>query len=259
MGNRVVFAMLLPIILIAIIHLIGFIIAFKQKTDHYTDVIYAFSFLLSALILTVNHPSPGVLHWALLGMVALWAIRLGIFLGYRIRLWGRDRRFDEMRKKWTSLLRFWVLQYTSILIISLPYMIVMTKPSIPISVIQIIGILLFLIGFILESVADYQKFMFKLKPESQGQFMRSGVWKFSRHPNYLGEWIVWVGIFLCCFPYLEGIEWLAIISPIWMFILLRFISGGNLLENSAEKKYGDDPEYQIYKARTGVFFPKVFS
>lgn len=248
--------MLIAIVFVAIIHILGFTIAYLRKTDKLTDVIYAFSFLAIAGFGLSRSGSAGLFHWILFGMVSAWALRLGIYLGYRIKVWGKDRRFDDYRKNWIKLARFWFLQFLSILIISLPVMFAMQDSHAQPGFWQGFGFVIFLSGFLIESVADYQKFNFKQIRDNQGEFIQSGLWKYSRHPNYFGEWLVWTGIFLYCATTFEGTQWIALVSPVWVFILLRFISGGNLLEQSAQSKYSGRADYQAYVKRTGVFFPK---
>jgi steroid 5-alpha reductase family enzyme len=239
--------------------MIGFLVAYLRQTDHFTDVIYALSFMLIAGYGLYLNPNPQVFHWVLFIMISMWSIRLAIFLGYRIRIWGHDKRFDGFRKAWLRLLRFWVLQYLSILIIALPLFIVLIKTNVELVFWQGFGLIVFISGLLIESIADYQKFVFKLDDKNKKSFIQSGLWKYSRHPNYLGEWFVWLGIFLYCMPLLQGFEWIALASPLWIFILLRFISGGNLLENSAKVKYRNNPNYQSYIENTGIFFPKIFT
>ena len=249
--------MLWIVIIIGVIHIAGFLYAFLRQSDRFTDVIYAFSFALVAGYGLAMGGTPGAFHWILAAMVILWAVRLGIYLGIRIRLWGKDRRFDDFRKEWMRLARFWALQFISIIVIALPVIFAMQEPDAGTAFWQGFGLVIFLAGFLVETVADYQKFAFNRQEKNKGDFIRSGLWKYSRHPNYLGEWLVWTGIFLYCMTTFAGWQWIAVCSPAWIFILLRYISGGNLLEASAKAKYGNRKEYQAYVERTGVFFPKI--
>ncbi len=248
--------MLIIIAIIGFIHIAGFLYAFLRQSDQFTDVIYALSFALIAGYGLAMTGTPDAFHWILASMVFLWAVRLGIYLGIRIHRWGKDRRFDRWRKDWLRLARFWVLQFISIIVIGLPVIFGMQDPDPALGFWQGFGMVVFLVGLLVETIADYQKFTFKQQDKNKGDFIHSGLWKYSRHPNYLGEWLVWTGIFLYCMTTLSGWQWIAVISPVWIFILLRYISGGNLLEASAKKKYGDRKEYQAYVERTGVFFPK---
>lgn len=249
--------MLMAILFVGIIHILGYLVAYFKQTDHFTDIIYALSFMLIAGYGVYLQPNPGIFHWVLFLMVTIWALRLAIYLGYRIRVWGLDKRFDRFRGSWSGLLKFWILQFLSIVIVGLPVIFSITKIESDFGFWQGLGLVTFLFGFLMESIADYQKFMFKLNPENQHSFIQSGLWGYSRHPNYLGEWFVWLGVFLFCMTLLQGYEWLAVLSPAWIYVLLRYISGGNLLEKSATSKYSDHPDYQSYLQRTGVFFPKL--
>ncbi len=252
--------MITAITVIFLLHVIGFLYAFKAQSDHFTDLIYALSFALIAGIVIAQNPFQGAAHWVLLTMIVVWAIRLGLYLAFRIRVWGRDKRFDVFRSEWHRLIKFWILQFFSIIIIALPYMFALeagNSESPGLETLHFVGLAVWVLGIVLETVADYQKFVFKQTEKGGQTFITTGVWKYSRHPNYLGEWLCWVGVFIFSIPFLHGWEWASIISPIWLFILLRYVSGGNLLEKSADKKYGGQPEYEDYKKKTGIFFPKI--
>lgn len=121
------------------------------------------------------------------------------------------------------------------------------------SVFQIIGIVIWSIGFIIESLADYQKS--KFKKQNSGQLMTSGLYSWVRYPNYLGEILVWTGIWIYGANVYSGWMWISVISPLWIFILLRYISGIPLVEKSREEKYEEDKDYQQYKSNTKMLFP----
>ena len=120
-----------------------------------------------------------------------------------------------------------------------------------------IGIFIWLFGFIFEVIADYQKMQFKNKIENKDKFISSGLWSISRHPNYFGEIIIWIGIFIITIPSIEGVEYLTIISPLFIYFLLTKVSGINLLESKADIKWLDNIEYQNYKKSTPRLFPKI--
>ena len=121
-----------------------------------------------------------------------------------------------------------------------------------------IGLVIALTGILIEGIADSQKFIFKNKEENRGKWINSGLWKYSRHPNYLGEIMMWVGVFVYCLVYVNGIGLITILSPIYITVLLLFVSGIPTLEKKDEQRYGDSKEYQEYKRDTGILFPKFF-
>ena len=126
---------------------------------------------------------------------------------------------------------------------------------VPLGWFALIGIILWLEGFIIEVVADSQKTKFRAKKENENKFINEGLWRFSRHPNYYGEITLWLGIALIAFPVLESWQLLTLISPIFVYILLTRISGISMLERRADKKWGDDPEYLLYKESTSALIP----
>jgi steroid 5-alpha reductase family enzyme len=119
----------------------------------------------------------------------------------------------------------------------------------------LIGIVLFSIGLLIESISDVQKFRYKSKPENTAHWVDSGLWKYSRHPNYFGEMLVWWGLFIVVIPSLRGLDWLTVIGPLFITLLLLFVSGIPLLEKSADRKYGDNAEYRSYRESTSILFP----
>ncbi|XP_042488163.1 uncharacterized protein LOC122068384 isoform X2 [Macadamia integrifolia] len=133
----------------------------------------------------------------------------------------------------------------------------MRNPSV--QAVDIIGWILWSIGVIIEAIADQQKLVFKNSPNNRGKWCNVGVWKFSRHPNYFGEILLWWGIFAASAPVLKGAEWLVIVGPIFLTMLLLFVSGIPLLEESADKKFGNMAEYKIYKRTTSplILLPPV--
>jgi steroid 5-alpha reductase family enzyme len=119
----------------------------------------------------------------------------------------------------------------------------------------VLGLTVSCIGLIIETIADYQKFNFKNDPNNQGKWIQSGIWKYSRHPNYFGELLVWWGLFIITIGYLSGALWLTILCPIYLTILLRFITGVPTLEKIYDQKYKDNEDYQRYKESTSLIFP----
>ncbi|CAI0380568.1 unnamed protein product [Linum tenue] len=184
-------------------------------------------------------------------LVIIWGIRLGLFLLMRILQWGEDRRFDEMRSNLGKLAVFWIFQAVWVWTVSLPLTVVNSSDRDPaLDVRDIIGWIMWSIGTSFEATADQQKLAFKNSPENRGKWCNVGLWSYTRHPNYFGEIFLWWGIFVAASPVLKGAEWLVILGPIFLTLLLLFLSGIPLLEDSADKKFGNVPAYRIYKRRT---------
>ena len=124
-------------------------------------------------------------------------------------------------------------------------------------VFALIGFLIWSCGFVIEVVADIQKSRFNANPENKGKFIQTGLWSRSRHPNYFGEIILWFGVTMIALPVLQGWQWVALISPVFVTILITRISGIPLLEKKADKKWGGHEDYQIYKQKTPVLIPRL--
>ena len=122
-------------------------------------------------------------------------------------------------------------------------------------VLAVIGLVLWLVGFGLEATADRQKSRFRADPANRGTFIHTGVWAWSRHPNYFGEITLWVGVALVAVPVLHGWQWATLISPVFVFLLLTRVSGVPMLEKKADAKWGGEPDYEAYKKRTPVLVP----
>ena len=186
-------------------------------------------------------------------MVILWGLRLGSFLFIRINYSKKDKRFDGIRESFKKFLKFWSLQGVSVWIILIPFFLFMRTES---NSVFWVGLFVWLIGLLIESVADIQKFLFSLKDKNKGEFIKSGIWKYSRHPNYFGEILCWFGIYLFVFPSLNLIQLLiGLISPIYISSLLIFFTGIPKLEEYADKKWGDRDDYQEYKENTNKLIP----
>ncbi len=174
-------------------------------------------------------------------MVLVWGIRLASYLLLRIIKIGRDQRFNGIRENPLKFLLFWVFQILWVYIVSLPVIFTNSPSSrddIGYGSVGYIGLVLFTVGFLTETIADLQKFFFRLNPSNKGKFCRSGLWKLSRHPNYLGEIVVWWGVFFACARSLQRARWIGIISPLFVTFILMFFTGIPPLERASDKKYG---------------------
>lgn len=187
-------------------------------------------------------------------LVIIWGSRLSYYLFKRN--WGQeeDYRYQKMRAGWEneSLTAFWrvfMLQAAILLVISIPITVVNFASEVELSILAIVGLSLWLVGFFFEVVGDKQLRDFIAQRKDKSEIMTEGLWRYTRHPNYFGEAVMWWGIFLLVIPVEYGL--FTIISPVAMTYLLLFISGVPLLE----KKYQDNQNYQKYKKRTNKFIP----
>jgi steroid 5-alpha reductase family enzyme len=208
-----------------------------------------------AVPLTVPRLLPAV-------FVVVWTVRLGSFLVARIHRAGKDGRFDALK---TSPVRFfvpWTLQGLWVLLTSLAMVVQVTAtaespapspPPLPYWA-PVAGALLWLAGFTIEVVADAQKAAFASNEQNRGRFLTTGLWAWSRHPNYFGETLLWTGVFVMGVQDYAGGQWVAVVSPLFVFVLLRFVSGVPLLERRADARWGDDPAYVAWRDATPVLF-----
>ena len=183
--------------------------------------------------------------------ISIWAIRLGSFLFMRIHKDGEDKRFRTIKPSASQFFMTWTL---SGLWVSLCSMCALTAISSSTGVVfnltTYIGIGLFVIGFGIEVIADHQKTVFRSFQENKNKFITTGLWSKSRHPNYFGEILLWSAIAIISFSSLQGSQYLTLISPIFTYLLLVYVSGVRMLESMSDKKWGDIKEYQEYKKKT---------
>ena len=191
-------------------------------------------------------------------LVVIWALRLGSFLFRRILQDGKDSRFDEIKpNKWRFIVA-WTIQGAWVFITTSCALAAITgSPSAPMTMLSWVGVGVWLVGFAIEAVADHQKSAFKKAPENADKFIQQGLWKVSRHPNYFGEIMLWIGICLIAAPVLSGWQWVTLISPIFVTLLLTRVSGIPMLEAKSDKRWGEDPDYQAYKQCTPVLIPFI--
>ena len=233
-------------------NLLMFIPAFIWKTDKLTDLSYSITFFVISVVLFLLFPY-SIYSLLITLMVCLWAIRLGSYLFIRIRKTKKDKRFDGMRESFTRFLKFWLLQGLSVWVIMLAVIMFYNSGETILTEISILGLSIWLIGLIIETVADIQKYSFINKEENRGKWINRGLWKYSRHPNYFGEILIWLGIFMFVLPTLSLTNmFIAFMSPLFIFILIRFVSGVPMLEKSAERKWGENSEYKKYKEQTNL-------
>ena len=240
------------VLFIFLIHLLIFVPSYYFQTEKFFDLTGTIAYVSSVLFIffksnTVESINLGSL--ALSTFIIIWSLRLGTFLFLRIKKEGKDRRFNDIKKSFSwffmtfSVSGMWVTICSICALTGIANGIIFSSTT-------IIGIIIFIIGFTIEIIADSQKTKFRAKDDNKDKFISIGLWKYSRHPNYLGEIILWLGISLISFSSLEGLQYITLISPIFTYLLLVNVSGINLLEKSGEKKWGHLDSYKSYKENT---------
>jgi len=188
--------------------------------------------------------------------VSIWTLRLGIFLYKRIVKSGEDKRFRDIKKSFPKFLMTWTLSALWVFLTTVNAVTVIAlNPLEPIDVFFVVGAAFWVFGFGFEVFADRQKKHFSEQPENKDKFITQGLWSISRHPNYFGEIILWTGIAIISLPLLSDWQFVALVSPVFVFLLLTRISGLPFLEDKAEKKWGNDKDYIAYKNKTPVLVP----
>ncbi|MCA0900062.1 MULTISPECIES: DUF1295 domain-containing protein [Microbulbifer] len=233
-----------------------FIPSFLAQTEKFFDLTGSVTYLSVVLVPLWLNPQSSSRAILVAILVSLWALRLGSFLFSRILKDGKDRRFDAIKPSFLRFLMVWTLQGLWVSVTACCALVVLTSANAePLGIWAVAGTLLWLLGMAIEVVADTQKSRFKANPANRGRFIDSGLWAWSRHPNYAGEILLWTGIALIAVPVLQGSQWAALISPVFVFVLLRYISGVPMLEKRADERWGDQADYQRYKARTRLLWP----
>ena len=233
-----------------------FIPSYIFETEHYFDLTGSLTYVsvtLLAILFTVDISLRDIL---LVLFVWIWAFRLGSFLFIRVKKAGSDGRFDLMKKDFWWFLMTWTIQGLWVfLTLAMALAAITSESKMAIDIFAVVGTLIWIFGFSIEVVADQQKTNFKDDPDNKDKFITVGLWSWSRHPNYFGEMVLWIGIAVIAFPVLIGWQLVALISPIFVIFLLTRISGITMLESRGYKKWKDDPAYIDYLERTSVLVP----
>lgn len=239
------------------INWIAFIPAWLGRTERFYDLVGTLSYL-AVVTLALAAGSRSATSLLLGALIAVWALRLGWFLVSRIRRDGNDGRFDAIKTDPVKFLVSWTLQALWVVLTAGAALAAMTS-DVDVSfacVFTFVGAAIWLLGFAIEATADAQKRRFRADPANRGRFITTGLWSLSRHPNYFGEITLWVGIAVITLPILTGWQYVTLISPLFVTLLLTKISGIPMLESRAKKRWGDDPEYVAYVRRTSVLVPR---
>ena len=239
------------------INWLAFIPAALTTTERYYDLVGGVSYIsvtVAAVLLSSDLDLRATLVAA---MVMIWSLRLATFLFKRILKAGSDSRFDDIKGKPVRFLMAWTLQGLWVLLTAAAALAIITGGTrAPLGAIGIAGIAIWTSGMLIEGVADWQKSRFKNDPDNEGRFIQTGLWAWSRHPNYFGEIVLWSGVAIVAIPVLEGWQWATLISPLFVAFLLIRVSGIPLLEEKADKRWGGEDDYEEYKRRTPVLIPK---
>jgi steroid 5-alpha reductase family enzyme len=246
----------LAVMLAFIIQWIVFIPSYLNKTEKFFDLTGSITYITVTAVSVILSPEKDLRSILLLVLVTTWALRLGIFLFRRIQAEGEDRRFRELKTSFPRFLNTWTLQGLWVTFSLAAALVVITSEKrVGFDAFVVVGLLIWLFGFAIEVIADRQKSIFKADPDNKDKFINVGLWSWSRHPNYFGEIVLWIGIAVIALPVLSGWGWVSLISPVFIFILLTRISGIPMLEKRADDKWGGQEDYQAYKANTSALIP----
>jgi steroid 5-alpha reductase family enzyme len=235
-----------------------FIPSFWFQTEKFFDLTGSLTYISITIMAVLVSPVVGGRSLLLASLVIIWAIRLGSFLFRRIQKAGKDDRFDELKPSFFRFLNVWTIQGLWVTFTVAAALVAITSGNQKdLDVFAIIGFLIWALGFAIEVIADNQKSRFSANPENKGKFIQTGLWSRSRHPNYFGEIMLWVGVAIIALPVLQGWQWVAMISPLFVTLLLTRVSGVPLLEKKADTKWGGQEDYENYKKRTPVLIPRL--
>jgi steroid 5-alpha reductase family enzyme len=250
------------LVLIFVIQWIAYIPAFIFKTEKFYDLTGSLTYIaaISFALYSTNTSKSLDLGSLIIGAaIIVWAVRLGSFLFMRVHKDKKDGRFDTIKTSFSQFFMTWTLQGMWVFICSSAALVAIANPTgVPINILFIIGLALFILGFVIEIIADNQKSAFRSIPENKDVFINEGLWARSRHPNYFGEITLWTGITVMGISTFEGMNYLALFSPIFSYLLLNYVSGVRMLEYRGHKKWGHLDAYKVYKESTPKLIPKIF-
>ena len=232
-----------------------FVAAIKLRRNDVADVAWGFGFVLVAATSLLVHRPAEARPLLVTVLVAIWGIRLSLHIYFRNRGKPEDFRYRNWREQWgtnfytRTYLEVFILQGTLLVLISTPVIYINSAPSSALGYADVLGVLFWAAGFFFEAVGDFQLRRFAGNPVNKGRIIKTGLWRFSRHPNYFGEVLLWWGIFVLALP-LPG-AWWTVIGPLTISYLILKVSGIPMLE----AKYRGNPEYEAYQRRTSSFFP----
>jgi steroid 5-alpha reductase family enzyme len=229
----------------------------NERTEKYYDLTGSLTYLSTIALSLYLTPNLGVRQIILSSFVGVWAARLGWFLYSRIHNnAGIDSRFESIKKDNFKWMFAWTMQGVWIFTCLFPVLkLTQMTVAAPLAALDYAGFGLWTFGFIFEVIADYQKGKFRSIPENKNKFIDSGLWSISRHPNYFGEILLWSGISLAAYSATKSPA--VFVTPVFVSLLLIYMSGIPMLEKSANEKFGNDPKFQEYKKNTPVLIPFI--
>ena len=247
------------VILAFLIQWMAYIPAYVFQTEKFYDLTGSLTYLsviwYALILASSDFANANAANIVIVLLISLWAVRLGSFLFMRIHKDGEDKRFRTIKPSATQFFMTWTLQGLWVSLCSMCALTAISSDSgVVVNALFYFGLGLFIFGFSVEIIADNQKSKFRSFPENRDKFIASGLWAKSRHPNYFGEIVLWTGIATMSFSSLEGWQYLTLISPIFTYILLVYVSGVRMLEARADKKWGDNDDYIKYKSETPVLW-----
>lgn len=239
--------------LIFLVQWVAFVPAYLRQTEKYFDLTGSLTYISVTILALLFSSAADARSILLAALVVIWAARLGSFLYGRIHKAGKDDRFDELKPSFFRFLNVWTIQALWVTFTAAAALVAITSSARKeLDLFAVVGLLVWAVGFGFEVVADVQKSRFNADPANKGKFISTGLWSRSRHPNYFGEIVLWLGVALIALPVLQGWQWVALISPVFVTILLTRVSGVPLLEAKADKKWGGQEAYEAYKKNTPV-------
>jgi len=242
-----------------VIQWLAFIPARLLQTERFYDLTGSTTYIAVTLGAVVTASESTGAQKLIAIMIFIWAGRLGSFLFRRINAAGGDQRFDQIKVSSSRFFIAWTLQGTWVVMTSCAAVAaILSAEQPPLGFVYIVGALMWVTGFVIEVIADRQKSRFREDPANVGQFICTGLWARSRHPNYFGEILLWSGITMMAVPYLSGSQWVVVVSPLFVYALLTRISGIPTLAKRGQQLWGEDPAYQAYLSNTPRLFPRLF-
>ncbi len=239
------------------INWVAFIPAALTRSEHYYDLVGGITYVTITIVAVLASGELDLRATLVAAMVMVWSLRLATFLFRRISRSGGDDRFDTIKHRPLRFFMAWTIQGLWVLLTAAAALAVITGGArVPLGTIGILGIVVWAIGMLIEIVADRQKSTFRADAANKGNFIKNGLWAWSRHPNYFGEIVLWTGMAIVALPVLHGWQWATLISPVFVAFLLIKVSGIPLLEEKADARWGGQADYEEYKRSTPVLIPR---